>query len=257
VNRDAFIDTGATFTGTGFLAVGAGRTLGIREGIVLNRQLVNFGTVAPGLQLGSITVGSYDQRGIGTLEIDLRQTTVDTEYDRLAVTGTAQLNGKHKISLLNTFQPQPGNSFTVLTASTITGHFSMVELPQLTAGFVWDFDQSATAVTLAIAAADFNQDGIVGAADYTLWRNALGTTVAAYGPGDGNGDTHVDAADYLIWKNNYANVRGGVLGSGTSIDFAASIPEPGSASLFALAAATTWLGTTRRRRARARGANVQ
>jgi hypothetical protein len=48
---------------------------------------------------------------------------------------------------------------------------------------------------------DFNADGIVGAADYTLWRNTSGSTSDLRA--DGNGDGIVDALDYAVWKSNF------------------------------------------------------
>jgi len=50
---------------------------------------------------------------------------------------------------------------------------------------------------------DYNQDGGVDAADYTVWRNNLGA-VAVPGEGaDGDGNGQVDEKDYATWKSNY------------------------------------------------------
>lgn len=54
-------------------------------------------------------------------------------------------------------------------------------------------------------AGDFTRDGVVDSADYSLWRDSIGTAnkgargIAA----DGNGDSRVDLADYAIWKANF------------------------------------------------------
>ena len=49
------------------------------------------------------------------------------------------------------------------------------------------------------------------AADYTVWRNAAGTTVAVRGKGgDGNFDGEVTQADYYVWKQHYGGMRGSV-----------------------------------------------
>ena len=42
-------------------------------------------------------------------------------------------------------------------------------------------------------------DGDVDAADYTLWRNTLGSADDLRADGNGNG--MVDQADYDVWKN--------------------------------------------------------
>ena len=104
-SQDAFIDTGTVFTGTGGLLIGAGRRLGIREGYSLNRALANQGTLAPGLQLGAVGVPNYFQFADGNLEIQIRNTTVDTDYDRLVVTDSAFLAGKLTVSFVSGFTP--------------------------------------------------------------------------------------------------------------------------------------------------------
>lgn len=47
--------------------------------------------------------------------------------------------------------------------------------------------------------ADFNNDNAVGAADYTLWRDAVGVSDR----GDANGDGATDQADYVVWKQEF------------------------------------------------------
>jgi hypothetical protein len=68
---------------------------------------------------------------------------------------------------------------------------------------------------------DFNGDGSVDAADYTVWRAGLGTTF--------------DDEHYLVWRNNFGATSGAV-GSGTANAESSTVPEPGSAALFGLAA---------------------
>jgi hypothetical protein len=73
---------------------------------------------------------------------------------------------------------------------------------------------------------DFNSDGIVDAADYTVWRDGLGTT---YTP-----------EDYDLWKANF----GAGAGSGS---LAVSVPEP-STLLFCLTGLLWLLGPASRAR---------
>ena len=47
---------------------------------------------------------------------------------------------------------------------------------------------------------DFNENGIVDAADYTVWRKHLGTGLVL---GDAGGGLDVDGADNTAWRNNY------------------------------------------------------
>ncbi len=92
-----------------------------------------------------------------------------------------------------------------------------------------------------ILGGDFNRDGRVDAADYTLWRDSLGASgIVPYTLGDGNGNGVVDAADYQVWRSEF----GKSLANAAAISVGA-VPEP--SSLIVLAAVLSLLaGRTRR-----------
>jgi hypothetical protein len=50
---------------------------------------------------------------------------------------------------------------------------------------------------------DYNGDLTVNAADYTVWRNTLGTAVARYVGADGDGSRLIDPGDFQVWKDHY------------------------------------------------------
>ena len=50
---------------------------------------------------------------------------------------------------------------------------------------------------------DYNRDGSVDTADYTVWRNMVGTNSTPYFGADGNGDGTVGTPDYRVWKANF------------------------------------------------------
>jgi hypothetical protein len=53
-------------------------------------------------------------------------------------------------------------------------------------------------------AGDYNRDGIIDAADYTVWRDSRGNNVVVNGSGaDGNGDGVVNDLDYGVWHTNF------------------------------------------------------
>jgi cyclophilin family peptidyl-prolyl cis-trans isomerase len=244
--RDAFIDTGTAFTGTGELRVAAGRTLGVREGNVLaGRSLRNSGTLEPGLRLGSVTLQSFRQDAGAHLEIEIGGTTADSQYDRIAVTGGALLGGDLDVSLFN-YNPQPGNSFTILTAALgIFEDFDNIILPQLSPGYVWGINRTATSITLTVSAGDYNRDGIVDVADYVMWRKLRNTTVTSqFALADGNGDMTINELDFTVWRQQIGNMRGSDSGAGGSSDVA--VPEPAAAIL--LLAATPLIAAHRRRK---------
>ena len=55
---------------------------------------------------------------------------------------------------------------------------------------------------------DYNQDTVANAADYTVWRNTLGSTedFRANGTNEGTSLDVVDQADYDYWKSKFGNV---------------------------------------------------
>ncbi len=55
----------------------------------------------------------------------------------------------------------------------------------------------------AIPSGDYNQDGFVDAADYSVWRDQVGESVTPGTNGDGNFDGQVDQADYQLWREQY------------------------------------------------------
>ncbi|WP_197526492.1 SpoIID/LytB domain-containing protein [Botrimarina colliarenosi] len=139
------------------------------------------------------------------------QLDIDTQWEAWAGGGNGQIDGVN-VSL---------DSIQLFGSSDATVYLDTV---------FWDptdtFDQRSVG--------DFNSDGMVDAADYTVWRDnflAFGTDNAA----NANGDTIVTEADYDIWAANYGTTTGV-----TSL----AVPEPAAAVMAALAIAASF----RRRR---------
>ena len=116
--------------------------------------------------------------------------------------GQANLAGTLDVSLTD-FTPSNGDTFDILAFSSVSGNFDTLNLPN-------DFSWDVTTGILTVGSGgpglpgDFNNNGVVDAADYTLWQDGLN---GAY-----------TQADYLVWKNNFGNSSGG----GSS----AAVPEP-------------------------------
>ena len=188
------------------------------------------GKFAPGNSPGLVTISStYTQADGSTLLAEIGGTTKGTQYDSLAVTGAATLDGTLDVSLINGFVPASGNSFEVLHANGgIFGAFKQVSLPTLGAGLAWNVVYSNFAVMLqvnaSIVAGDYNDNGIVDAADYTIWRDTLGSTTDLRANGDNTGAIAnvIDLADYTVWKANF----GAHSGSGAGGSANAAVPEP-------------------------------
>ena len=85
----------------------------------------------------------------------------------------------------------------------------------------------ATVIETPPLAGDYNQDGIVDAADYTVWRDNLGAADESALGGNGDGENGVDAGDYALWRGNF----GATLGSGSGELSETAVPEPATALL--------------------------
>lgn len=96
------------------------------------------------------------------------------------------------------------------------------------AGFMFayiDFENGPIAPPAVGLAGDFNNDGIVDAADYTVWRDNLGGDESTLG-GNGDGVGVVDNDDYALWAANYGATSGAVI---------TAVPEPTAIVLLGLA----------------------
>lgn len=97
--------------------------------------LNNGATVAPGdngVAGKTAITGNYSiASSAGALAVDIGGKTQATgfqtgQYDLLAVSGLASLNGSLNVSLINGFRPLPTDSFTIVTSSGLSGAFSNV-----------------------------------------------------------------------------------------------------------------------------------
>jgi hypothetical protein len=217
---------GGTLRGGGRIETGSGPV----PGQVENRG----GIIGPGDGVGTLTVeGRFASSEDATLQIELAGLTPAIQYDQLIVEGNVVLGGTLQVSLANlgggAFTPAAGDSFTIITATDgIGGVFDSLLAP---AGYKWLLDYTDVAVTLSVGlSGDYNDDGVVNAADYTLWRDTMGA-VGEMLAADGNGDGKVDHSDYTIWKNHFGESLGG--------SSAAAVPEPTSLALLFLAALFT------------------
>lgn len=202
--------------------------------------------------VGVVTIdNNYTQQNGGTLRVGVGGPTPNTSYDVVNVGGAASLDGLFSIEQLAGFVPQPQQTFTVLNATSIAGAFDNVANGQrlavtggtTTGTFVVNygagsaFNSNRIVLSAFQITGDYNLDGIVNAADYTVWRDTLGSTTDLRANGDNTGASAgvVDIADFNAWKANFGKKATG-LGAGAMAFEAVAAPEPGAAILWLLAA---------------------
>ena len=183
---------------------------------------------------GNVTLGSS-----ATLDIELGGLTLGTQYDQVHVTSQLTLGGALDVTLINGFTPALSEKFDILDWGSLSGRFSKVSLPALSAGLVWDTNDLYTTGTLSIIdtqhlPGDINRDGQVTVADIQALMVALSDLNAyktanpdlASNPQlstqvlDVNGDGLIDNADIQALINLVANNAA----SGGSL--LTSAPEP-------------------------------
>ena len=147
----------------------------------------------------------FDAPGQGTGTIDLNETARDATSITYDATLTLPLffNGP----VQSTDNGDPVNIDLELTGNLVASGEWVVDLP---------------------VPGDYNGDGMVDAADYTVWRDSEGQTGSGL-PADGDGSGTVDSGDYTLWANNFG-------GPGA----ATAVPEPASV-LFALVGAVAFV----------------
>jgi hypothetical protein len=189
------------------------------------------GTLAPGHSIGQTHVEGNLLLSSGTLQIELAS-DLQLGADTLLVDGLATLGGSLSVALLGGFSPTLGDNWQIIAANDIAGTFASITSGysvQEQGGNLFLYFGDAP----VILAGDYNEDGIVDGADYTVWRDSVGT--AGDAAADGNEDNIVDEDDFVLWRSNFGRFES-ISGSGSGSGAAAAVPEPASIAL------VFWLG---------------
>lgn len=213
--------------------------------------------------IGTVNIdNNYTQQASGSLRLGIGGPTANTSYDVVNVGGTASLSGMLEIEQVAGFVPQPNQTFTVLNSAALTGTFANVANGQrlsVTGGttsgsFVVNygpasaFDPKRIVLSAFQITGDYNLDGAVNAADYSIWRDTLGSTTDLRANGNNTGASagKIDAADFDAWKTNFGKKATG-LGSGSLAVDGAVVPEPALTAVL-LILAFSLSGCRRKRR---------
>jgi hypothetical protein len=152
-----------------------------------------------------------------------------------------------------------GSRATIIGESYLTGNSSVANDAAIGLGAAFNvggardlvFRYGEIAGTAPPPTGDYNNNGMVDAADFVAWRNNLGQNVTL--PNDSSPGT-VTPADFDVWRANFGQSGGP---TGTSSLFpgivryitggsASAVPEPGTMCLVGIGLALIVLGTSRR-----------
>ena len=195
---------------------------------VFNGNLLNQdGTLAPGHSAGDTLIqGNYTQQSPGAIEIEIGGLGQGTQFDFVNVTGNALLDGELELKLINGFLPNPSQTFVVFNAASLIGVLDNAGNGQRVTtsngdgsflvhyGPASPFNQNQIVLTAFELASDYNQNGVVDAADYAVWRDNLGAVVGTL-ENDADGGV-IGAAQYNTWVANFGNPGSGA-GTGAAV----------------------------------------
>jgi fibronectin-binding autotransporter adhesin len=203
------------------------------NGNITATNMINDGLVALGNSIGILTLtGDYTQDTYGKLIIEVGGES-GVDYQVVNIGGEATLNGSLQLSLLNTGSlPNFGETYTVLTANSVTGSFAQLEHQIISGdrGFSVTYPDSQSVVLEVVAmsflAGDLNGDGIVGIEDLNmiLGRWNQNVTANAWPLGDPSGDGFVGIEDLNAVLGNWN-------ASMPPVD-SSIIPEPAAITMF-------------------------
>lgn len=149
----------------------------------------------------------------GGQDVVLRFTRIDATH----VHSSYSLDGGFAF----TSMPQIAGNDNVITGFSAIGIYAGNNRKQ-EAGSVYLFDNLVFGNINLENPGDFNDDGVVDAADYLVWRNSLDSDVDL--PNDGILTGPVGINHYKMWKANYT----GSAPQGALLVMAQSVPEPGT-----------------------------
>lgn len=212
---------------TGLIAIGGNSNATFYDNVDVTAGTLSIAAGSTALFLGDLTISPGS-----TVEIDLSQSSANSPANApLQVLGTTQLEAPIRVNFVDGYVPTAGDNFSLLSATggMVPGLTNTSNFEPLPTGLMWDLVQGENGLSVrviddpsivivgAIIDGDFNSDGQVDSADYTVWRDSLGQSGDSL-PADANGSGSVDAEDLAIWRTNFGTVASTVA--------VTAVPEP-------------------------------
>jgi hypothetical protein len=136
------------------------------------------GVIEPGSPVGRLHVtGAYVQGEAGRLTIEVGDADAG-ECDRLAITGSADLDGELFVLPVGGSIPAPGTQFTILTAGSVTGTFASISGP---GAYALTYNPQSVVMTVQSMPGDYDDDGDIDLHDYSSFPDCMSGPKGAAG----------------------------------------------------------------------------
>lgn len=138
----------------------------------------------------------------GRWRVTVNMTDADRNLDNMYV------NGEGQPGLTDLDRPIGSNQTVSFDVDVLDGELNLEFGDADTVNPLWAVNrinlQQLEAFVAPLLEGDYNEDGVVDAADYTVYLDAFGQDVAApFDGADGNGSGTIDAGDRDVWAANY------------------------------------------------------
>jgi hypothetical protein len=185
------------------------------------------GKIVPGPAIGDFDVPSLTMNAGSSLEINV---SFLLQSSRVEVADLLTINGG-SINVLDPNEAIAAGNYTIIDYGTRTGDVATLGTPTGPAGFNYSLLDTGSLIRLVVSeipvgvSGDFNDDGVVDAADFVVWAKFRDTSTPL--PNDDDIGGVVGEQHYDLWKTNFGSV---FEGSGGGQDNGV-VPEPSIAVL--------------------------
>jgi hypothetical protein len=226
------------------LAVLDHATPSFSSGALSSELTYNFGNVAIGETAPSFSFDVYNLLATAGY-------TADMDFDSILSSGDTSVFSSNLAASAGSLVlgGGVGQSFMAAFAATTVGTFTATyQLNFSDEDLAGALDKSLTLTLNGISrlAGDYNNDLVVDAADYVVWRNLDGQSATAYSSADGDGNGMINVLDYDVWRTHLGQ---SALGSAATL--AAYVPEPSALAMAAMALTAALVLQSRNRQASA------
>ncbi|MEX0322365.1 MAG: beta strand repeat-containing protein [Puniceicoccaceae bacterium] len=181
--------SGATLRGASNLNILPGASLS-GAGTIRATSVNLLGSTAPGMSIGTLAItGKSFFEDTSSFQVEVGAAGA---ADKLEVSGDATIDGQLVATLDGAYVPFDGDSWTILTANSVTGFFDTVSAPPAEQGFGYFVDYNSQSVTLNYEFIGFRR----------ALEQALGTPISAAANLDDYVDVDSDGdglSDLLEW----------------------------------------------------------